>query len=161
MITIKALERSPHLAELKVSYRRRKPLDRRQVTLPWVILSPCTAEKYLRSVWNLDTLELVEEFVIVCLNNGREVLGWVKVASGGLSSAPVDPRLVFGVALQAASSSLILAHNHPGGQLQPSAEDRIVTKRLKDAGSILGIEVADHIILTKDGAYSFMEHGIL
>jgi DNA repair protein RadC len=129
--------------------------------MPWTLVSSYTAEKYLRSIWNPDTLELIEDFLVVCLNGRHEVLGWVKVASGGFSSAPVDPRVVFSIALKTAASALLLGHNHPSSSLEPSTEDKRVTARLKDAGDILGIRVLDHIILTADGAFSFADAGLL
>jgi DNA repair protein RadC len=161
MITLKSFERSPHLAELKVSYKRRRKVEARQLAMPWVIASATTAEAYLRSVWDQDAIEFVEEVLVVCLNGGHEVLGWVKVSRGGFAQATIDPRVVFGVALQAAASAIILAHNHPAGTRDASPEDLRVTRRLVEAGSLLGISVLDHIILTKDGALSMAEEGIL
>ena len=160
MITLKSFDRSPNLAELKVSYRRRRKSEVGQLPMPWIIASSVTAETYLRSVWDGDTLELVEEFLVVCLNGGHEVLGWVKVSRGGFRHAPVDPRVVFAVALQAASSAIILAHNHPGGTLEASPEDIRLTRRLSEAGKLLGISVLDHIILTKEKALSMADAGL-
>ncbi|MFO0808991.1 MAG: JAB domain-containing protein [Gemmataceae bacterium] len=160
MITLKSFERSPNLAELRVSYKRRRKSQAGQLAMPWFIASAVTAEAYLRSVWDRDTLELVEEFLVVCLNGGHEVLGWVKVSRGGFAHAVVDPRVVFGVALQAASSAIIVAHNHPGGTTKPSPEDLAVTRQLAAAGKLLGVPVLDHIILTKDAFLSMAEEGI-
>src|SRR5262245_41680080 len=84
MIQLNSFERTPHLAELKVSYKRRRPADNRQVNMPWLVSTPVDAVKYLRSVWDKDRLELIEEVLLVCLNNQLEVLGWVKVSQGGL-----------------------------------------------------------------------------
>ena len=145
------------LAELKVSYRRGRA---RKALRPedGPILDVRSSERYLRSVWDKDTIDLREDFLLVCLNNAHEVLGWVKIASGGMNTANIDPRIIFGVALQAASSSIIVAHNHPsGGVPKPSAEDIAVTKRLREAGRLLGMRLLDHIILTRDGCYSFAE----
>jgi DNA repair protein RadC len=161
MITLKSFERSPLLAELKVSYKRRRRVEAGQLVMPWVIASATSAETYLRSVWDKDAIELVEEVLVVCLNGGNEVLGWVKVSRGGLGQAVVDPRVVFGVALQAASSAIILAHNHPGGTTTPSPEDLQITRRLVEAGKLLQVTVLDHIILTKDRVLSMAEEGIL
>jgi DNA repair protein RadC len=161
MITLKSFERSPHLAELKVSYKRRRKVEAGQLTMPWIIASATTAEAYLRSAWDQDALELVEEVVVVCLNGGHEGLGWVKVSRGGFAQATIDPRVVFGVALQAAASAIILAHNHPGGTANASPEDLHVTRRLVEAGKLLGISVLDHIILTQDGAFSMADKGLL
>lgn len=158
MMTLKTFDRSPQLAELKVSYKRKKS---RQFELASAVLDYRMAADYLRSVWNPDTLELVEDFYVVCLNGAHEPLGWVRVSSGGLNSTTVDPRVVFGVALQTASSAIIVAHNHPSGCLTPSPEDRKVTSRLKEAGTLLGITLLDHIILSKGAAFSFADEGLL
>lgn len=161
MIELKAFERSPHLAELKVAYRRGRRENNRQTKFPWALTSPTTAERYLRSIWNKDTIEFVEDFVVVCLNTAREVLGWVKVASGGIDFSAVDPRVVFGIALQTAATGIIVAHNHPSSSLEPSPEDKRLTRRLKEAGELLGIQVLDHIIITKNAALSLAEVGLL
>lgn len=159
MNTVKAIERSPRLAELKVSYRRRPSPVPGRLAKPWNLTSPAVAAEYLRSVWNKDTLELIEDFLVVCLDGANQPLGWLRVSSGGLSSTNVDPRVIFSVALQAASSGILVAHNHPSGSLQPSPEDRAITKRLQDAGRLLCIRFVDHVILTKDSYFSLAEHG--
>lgn len=156
MLTLDAFERSPKMAELKVSYRSRtRAVDRRTVRVPRDVVD------YLRAVWDRHTIELTEHCLVVCLNAAHHPIGWVKVASGGFSSASVDLRLVFGVAVQTASSAIVLAHNHPSGSLEPSPEDIRLTRRLKDAGELLGIKVLDHIILTRDGSVSLAEHGLV
>ena len=114
-ITLDQFERSPRLAELKVAYRSRTKAEKRQP-----IRGPEDVERYLRAIWNKSTLELVEEFVVVCLNGSHEAIGWVKVSTGGLTSSQVDPRVVFAIALQTASTAIIVAHNHPSGSLEPS-----------------------------------------
>jgi len=161
MITLKNFDRTPSLAELKVSYRRGRPKDNRQEKMPSVIASPMSCEQYLRSVWDDDTIELREEFVLLCLNGAHEVLGWVKLHTGGFNQSPVDLRLVLGVALQTASSAVVIAHNHPSGNLKPSPEDKAITQCLKQAGELIGLRVLDHIILTRDGCFSFNENDML
>jgi DNA repair protein RadC len=157
MITLKTFERTPSLAELKVSYRRGRPRDGKQERMPFFVASPISCEKYLRTVWDDDTIELREEFVLLCLNGAHEVLGWVKLHTGGLNFANVDVRLVLGVALLTASSAVIVAHNHPSGNLKPSPEDIALTRRLKDAGALIGVNLLDHLILSRHGYYSFNE----
>ena len=161
MITLKTFERTPSLAELKVSYRRGRPKDGKQERMPFFIASAVSCEKYLRSLWDDDTIELREEFVLLCLNGSHEVLGWVKLYTGGFNSAGVDLRLVLGVALQTASSAVVVAHNHPSGGLTPSPEDFALTRRLKEAGALVGIRVLDHLILAREGFYSFADSGSL
>ena len=160
MIAIKTFHRSPRLAELKVSYKRKSP-DSKQLRMPWLLTSSATAEEYLRSIWDKNQLELVEDCYLVCLNSAHEVIGWVRVSSGGLDMTIVDPRLIFGIALQAASSAIVVAHNHPSGKPDPSDQDRAVTKKLRKAGEMLNLPLLDHIILTKDASFSFADAGLL
>ncbi|MBX9582454.1 MAG: JAB domain-containing protein [Gemmataceae bacterium] len=156
-ITIKILDRSPGMAELKVSYRRGKPRDDRQTRMPFHVSSPVKCAEYVRSLWDKDTLELREEFVLLCLNTGLEVIGWVRLHAGGMESADVDPRMVFGIALQTASTGIVVAHNHPSGKLEPSQADDAVTLRLAAGAKLLGIRFVDHVIISPTGYYSYAE----
>ena len=101
-----------------------------------------------------------ENFVVVLLNTKNEVLGFPTVSVGTLSASLVHPREVFKAAIRASAAGIVLAHNHPSGRVGPSREDREVTRRLKEASEIIGIEVLDHVILG-DGYFSMKEHGIL
>lgn len=151
MITLKTFDRTPGLAELKVTYKRRRPRDDRQQDRPWLVNSAVKAEKYLRTLWDEDTIDLREEFVVVCLTASLEVLGWVRLHTGGLDGSTVDPRLVFAVALQTASAALLVAHNHPSGNLEPSEQDAAMTRRLAQGAKLLGLRFLDHLIVTRDG----------
>ena len=108
------------------------------------------AEEVFRSIWS-KKIGYVEEFMILCLNRANKVLGWSRISIGGVSGCVVDPKVIFQVALKSNSSNLIIAHNHPSGNLDPIREDRDITKRLKDAGEILGIPLLDYIIFIKNG----------
>lgn len=122
-----------------------------------VISSPADVEGLLRGrIANLDR----ENFVAVLLNTKNEVLEVPTISVGTLSSSLVHPREVFKPAIRASAASVILAHNHPSGKVEPSREDREVTRRLCGAAEIIGIEVLDHIILG-DGHFSMKEHGML
>ena len=155
----RAFDRTPRLAELKVSYRRCRSSREKSAESPFVIVDSKSCETYLRQIWNKDTMELREEFVVLCLNAANEVLGWINIASGGFSATVVDPRIIFGVALQTASSSIIVAHNHPSGSLRPSHQDSTITEQLRAAGKMLAITLHDHLIITRDGYYSFADMG--
>ena len=161
MITLKTFERTPSLAELKVSYRRGRPKDGKQVRMPFLVSSPVSCENYLRSVWDQDTIELREEFLLLCLNGAHEVLGWVKLHTGGFNQTQVDLRMVLGVALLTASSAIVVAHNHPSGNLKPSPLDIDLTRHLKEGAALIGVSLLDHLILTRDGYFSFTESGML
>jgi DNA repair protein RadC len=122
-----------------------------------VISSPADVDGLLRGrIANLDR----ENFVAVLLNTKNEVIEVQTVSVGTLSSALVHPREVFKPAIRASAASIILAHNHPSGKVEPSREDREVTGRLAEAAGILGIEVLDHVIVG-DGHFSMKEHGML
>ncbi len=97
----------------------------------------------------------------VILNPKHAVLGMETVSIGTLSSSLVHPREVFKQAIKRSASAVILAHNHPSGNCEPSKEDLQVTKRLKDAGELVGIEVIDHLIIGEDRYYSFCENELL
>jgi DNA repair protein RadC len=99
------------------------------------------------------------QLAIVFLDGKHAPLGWLKASTGATDRALVDPRIIFGIALQTAASALIVAHNHPSGSLEPSAEDVAVTTRLRDAGNLLSIKLLDHLILGKDAAFSFADSG--
>ena len=98
-----------------------------------------------------------ECFVVVLLNTRHVPLG-VHVASiGTLGSAPVHPREVFRPAVVAGAAAIIVVHNHPSGDASPSAEDRVVTERLRKVGELLGIEVLDHLVVGADRFFSFAD----
>lgn len=83
------------------------------------------------------------------------------IAIGTLTQSLVYPREVFAPAIEHRCASIIVAHNHPSGRLEPSREDIAITKKLKDSSKILGIELLDHIIITKESYFSFDENGML
>lgn len=104
----------------------------------------------------------IEEFYVVFLNQGHRVLGIDLISKGGMTSTVVDIRIIFKRALEVAGTArLVLAHNHPSGNLSPSEADRVLTQRIKDAGKLLDINVLDHVILAENGYYSFADEGIL
>lgn len=101
-----------------------------------------------------------EQFICASLNGAHEILAIRVVSVGTLTHTLVHPREVFADPLADRAATVIIAHNHPSGSLEPSAEDMALTRRLCQAGSLLGIEVLDHIILSPTGEYlSFIESG--
>ncbi len=115
----------------------------------------------LMKTWDLDKIDFVEQFKVIFLNRSNKVLGIYELATGGLTGVVADPRLVFAAALKANALQLILAHNHPSGGLKPSQPDVDLTNKIKHAGMFLDILVADHLIITSEGYYSFADDGLL
>jgi len=125
------------------------------------ITSSDSVVEVLRKVFNADTFDWTEEFILLCLNRQNAVVGFYKVSSGGISGTIADPRVIFTTALNCLATSIIIAHNHPSGNLQPSQADKEITTKIKEAGKMLDIRLLDHIILTDTGYYSFMDEGAL
>ena len=96
-----------------------------------------------------------EHFLVVLLDVKNRVLGYSETSRGGIDTYPVDPRIVFRTALAVGASSLIAAHNHPSGDCTPSTDDILLTRRLKEAGELLGIQLLDHVIVTDTARLSF------
>ena len=102
-----------------------------------------------------------EECWMLCLNRANYIMQRVKISSGGRSGTVVDAKMVFGRALELKASSIILAHNHPSTNLQPSHADRDLTSKLAAAGKQLDLPLLDHLIITEKGYYSFADDGEL
>jgi DNA repair protein RadC len=101
-----------------------------------------------------------EEFWVLFLNNSNKIISKSQLSKGGITGTIVDARLVFKLALENGATGLILCHNHPSGNLQPSEADKEITKKLKLAGESLDVKVLDHLIITETKYYSFVDEGI-
>jgi DNA repair protein RadC len=119
-----------------------------------------TAFEAFLSSWDFDTIELLEEFKVLLLNRANEVLGIHNLSKGGMTATLVDLKLLFAVVLKSASSNIILAHNHPSGNLEPSGSDKNLFKKVKAASQLLDINVLDNMIITKDSYYSFVDENL-
>ncbi len=102
-----------------------------------------------------------EHFVAVLLNTKNRVLAVETVSIGHLNASLVHPREIFKSAIKRSASGIIVAHNHPSGDPEPSQEDILVTKRLKDVGEIIGIDILDHLVIGDREFVSFKERGII
>lgn len=101
-----------------------------------------------------------EEFWVIFLNRANAVIGKQNISKGGISGTVVDPKVVFKMAVQFPASAIILAHNHPSGNLKPSQADHQLTRKLKDAGKALDIPVLDHLIIGERDYFSFVDEGV-
>jgi len=99
-----------------------------------------------------------EEFHVLCLNTKHEVIGCHRISIGGLDSGAAHPREVFRPAIKEAAAAVILVHNHPSGDPTPSRQDLAVTDRLEQTGSLLGIDVLDHIVVARNGQLSIRQY---
>jgi DNA repair protein RadC len=127
-------------------------LDKKKVMKPDDVV-----EHYIAKFRNAMT----ENFIVVLLNAANQVFREVMVSQGILSSTIVHPREVFRIAIVERASTIILIHNHPSGQKEPSKDDIEITKQLVAAGNNIGIKVMDHIIIAGDTYYSFSRRGLI
>ena len=102
-----------------------------------------------------------EHFLVLLLNARHEVMGKETVSIGSLNASIVHPREVFKPAITASAASVILVHNHPSGDPEPSEEDLTITKRLVEAGELLGVQVLDHVIVASRGVVSLRSRNLL
>jgi DNA repair protein RadC len=109
----------------------------------------------------LFTDQMRERFLVIWLNSANRVSGFEIITEGTLNASLAHPREVFRGAIVATCASIIVAHNHPSGNAEPSAEDVQITKQLTEAGKLVGIPVHDHIIFTDEGYTSLAERGIV
>lgn len=119
------------------------------------------AEKIFRKLISKEEIELREQVIVLYLNYANKVIGYYRHTTGGITSSIVDTRLILATALKSLSTSIILCHNHPSGNLNPSEADIRLTKLLKDATKLMEIALLDHIIITRDSYYSISDAGDL
>lgn len=156
METLKTLQNWNQVAEIQLVYKTKIKASER----PFINSSKTAYQLALQS-WNSDTIEFFEQFKILLLNQSNKVLGMYEVSSGGISGTVVDLRLIFAAALKANAVSLIMIHNHPSGQARPSHGDIQITIKTKQAGSILQVQLLDHLIITSETYYFFADEGAL
>jgi len=146
---------SPRLAEISVRYKS-KPGKRVKIT------NSNDAFCALYPLFNVDTIDFKEEFLLLLLNRANVILGWFKLSSGGTFGTVVDIKIIFMLALKTNACNLILCHNHPSKNLQPSEADIKITRKVQDAGKLLEIGVLDHLIIASDRSFfAFSDEGLL
>jgi len=117
--------------------------------------------KLARDQWDPLKMNLCEEFKVCLMNNANRVLGIFNAGTGGVRNCYIDPRMIIAAALLSNATSIILLHNHPSGQNTPSQADIALTRQIKAAAELFNICVADHIIISDSGGYSFGAEGLL
>ncbi len=136
-------------------------LKKIQTDFPQVeITSSVDAEKFIRQFYG-DDIDVFESFFILLLNRNNHTIGYAKISQGGISGTVIDVRIIAKYAIEALATGVIAAHNHPSGNLNPSYNDIAITKKIKDALNILDIQLYDHVLLTKEGYFSFGNNNLM
>lgn len=144
------------VSEIEVSYKSKvKPSER-----PHIRNSRATYDLLL-SHWDSNRIELVEQAKAILLNRANRVLGLLNLSTGGMDATVMDHRIVLVSALKTGASSIMLAHNHPSGNREPSEQDKNLTARIADACRLMNLRLLDHLIITTEGYYSFADEGLL
>lgn len=138
--------------ELTVTYKGKKKSDIESIRTSQDIY------QILLMLYNKGSINWTEEAILLCLNRANKIIGYYRLSSGGITGAIMDTRVIFTTALNCAgTTSIIISHNHPSGNLSPSSADELITKKVKAAGDIIDIQLLDHIIVTDEGYYSFAD----
>ncbi|KAA1244543.1 RadC family protein [Aquimarina sp. RZ0] len=122
--------------------------------------SPDQIVDFVRKQFKKGTIETRENFYVIYLNHKNTILGYHLHSTGGLSGTVIDARIIFAIALKSLATQIILSHNHPGGGLKPSKQDIEQTTKIANNGKLHNIKVLDHLIITKDGYFSFAEENL-
>lgn len=162
-LTVKQLSRTKGIGPVKAITivaalelgRRRKyteKAERKKVT--------CSRDAYDYLYHHLADVEH-EECYALLMNTSNTIIKHIKVSQGGIGKTVIDARIIFKAAIEELATGIILSHNHPSGNAQPSSSDIDETKKLKQAGELMGIRLLDHLIFTNDTYYSFADEGLL
>lgn len=132
------------MGEFKISYKRKiKGVVRLNNNIESI--------KYLKKIFDKNTIEWNESVIVVCLDHKLNVIGWYKISEGSITSCVIDIRKLFQIVLLSNATRFILAHNHPSGDLTPSIDDIEITKQIKKGSKILNLCFIEHFIITKKG----------
>ena len=148
------MESQYKVCEVKLTYKSKIKASEREK-----ILSAENAYKILLSVFDSETIQYKEFFKVILMNRANKVLGVCHISEGGLNETSADIRIIMQAAILGNASAIILAHNHPSGNIQPSMQDDQVTKRVKEIAKLIGINLLDHLIITDETYYSYSENG--
>jgi DNA repair protein RadC len=142
--------------KVRISYRGAKKSELISIS------SGQDAAEFFRGMMSKDGhIHFVEEFYMLCLNQAHKCIGYYRVSYGGMTGTVADLRIIASIALNCVAVKIIVAHNHPSGNVQPSDADRQFTRKLKDGLALLDIVLLDHLIITDERYLSLQEEGYM
>ncbi len=142
------------ISEIEISY---KPKNAKNPA----VKSSDDVYRHLVQFYPEESIALQEQFTVAYLNRANKILGVSVVSKGGITGTIADPRIIMALALKTAATGIVLCHNHPSGNLQPSAADIEITKKIESACKYFDINLLDHIIISPEGTYfSFVDEGL-
>ena len=146
-----------NISEVRLVYRTKvKASERLQIK--------CSKDAFniFMESWELDSIEHIEEFKLMLMTRSNKVLGIASISKGDISGTVTDVRIILQYAIKANASGIIICHNHPSSNLQPSESDKAITSKIKDSGTLMDIQLLDHLIIIPEVKYySMAEEGII
>jgi len=150
-----AIEKFVTAGELTVGYKTTKP------EMLVILKKSDVVSNYIRKLYDEDRIEYCESFFCIFLGRDLKVRGWAKISEGGMSGTVVDVRMIMHLVINSAAHNIIISHNHPSGQLKPSEQDNKLTEKIKHACAYFDINLLDHVIVSKEGHFSYADEGLL
>jgi DNA repair protein RadC len=136
-------------------------LRKNQTDFPKIKIEDSTdAAEFIKQFYQGD-IEIYESFFLLLLNINNQTIGYAKISQGGVASTVVDVKIIAKYVVDSLATGIILAHNHPSGNLNPSSSDISITSKVKEAMKLFDVQVVDHIIVTADSFYSFANNGLM
>jgi DNA repair protein RadC len=145
-----------NVAEVELVYKSKV-----KASLRPVVKQSHEAYEVFMTIWDKGKIELCEEFKVLFLNQSNKVLAVYEISRGGITGTVADLRLIYATALRICANQIIMAHNHPSGNLRPSLPDKDLTLKAKQGGALLDIRMLDHLIVHPEGYFSFADEGLL
>lgn len=144
------------VAEVELVYKTKvKASERPHIT------SSRASYSILKEIWDENKINMLEQFKVLLLNRANRVVGVYEASSGGITGTIADSKLILATAIKSLAVSIILSHNHPSGNLTPSAADQNLTSKIKCTCQYHDIKLLDHLIVTSEGYYSFADEALL
>ena len=156
LLLIPFLIMNNEVSEVKLSYKSKVKASER----PKVLNSKASFDILLK-LYDDDTIEYRETMKMMLLNRAGKVLGVMDISDGGTAGTTADIKVIMQCALLGNANGIILCHNHPSGNLQPSKEDTVLTQKVRSACDIMDMQLLDHIIISSEHYYSFADEGCL
>ncbi|KUJ52952.1 RadC family protein [Chryseobacterium sp. JAH] len=163
LLTIKDLTKFKGVGEVKaISIATALEIGRRRASQEIPEKAQISSSKNAYQILKLHMADLrTEEFWAIFLNQSNKVIHIAQLTQGGINQSIVDIRILFKTALDYFATGIIISHNHPSGNLKPSAEDINITKKIKEAGNLMNVQLLDHLIITQNSYLSFADEGLL
>ncbi len=141
--------------ELQLSYTRSNRKDFGKIS------TSKDAADFIRNTFQKGEVELQEQFIVLYLSQSNNIIGYYKHSKGSINATVADIRIILATALKSLAVSMVIAHNHPSGNLRPSRPDEQLTAKIKESAAMMDVSLIDHIIVTADDYYSFADDGML